>query len=156
MNVNKKTILVYLILGLVFSSIIRIKFNFNNGFEFRELWITFPLPLFDMASDIVKNLVLTSTIIGYLFYVGFGITLISDFKSSIIKETSTFVFLLILFVSISMELVLLIHGMISYTIDYHVRVGPTLFLIGLYIYFKRFVFKSKTKTKIIGASHYLI
>ncbi len=139
-NTNKKVLFTYLVLGLIFSSIIRIKFNFHNGFEFHNFWITFPLPLFSMASDFNRDLALTSTIIGYFFYAGFGIALITDINSLIRKYASSFVFLLILLVSFSVELILLIQGIISYPFDYHARVGPTLFLIGLYIFFKRFVF----------------
>lgn len=141
MNSNKKTIFAFLVLGLIFSSIIRIKFNFHNGFEFQDLWITFPLPLFSMGSDLVKDLALTSTIVGYLFYAGFGIALITNINSSIKKHISFLIFLLLLVISFSFELILLIQGVLSYTYDYHARIGPTLFLIGLYIYFKRFGFK---------------
>lgn len=141
MNSNKKTIFAFLVLGLIFSSIIRIKFNFHNGFEFQNFWITIPLPLFSMGSDLVKNLALTSTIVGYLFYAGFGIALITNINSSIKKHISFLIFLLLLVISFSIELILLIQGVLSYAYDYHARIGPTLFLIGLYIYFKRFRFK---------------
>ena len=92
MNLNKKSVFAFLVLGLIFSSIIRIKFEFHSGFEFQNFWITFPLPLFSMASDLVKDLALTSTIVGYLFYAGFGIALITDINSSIKKHISFLIF----------------------------------------------------------------
>ena len=86
MKTKLKLSIVFLIFGLIFSSIIRLQFNTSSGFEFQKALITLPLPIFDFAAHSSNNLVLSSSFIGYFFFVVFGLLLISDFKSLISKN----------------------------------------------------------------------
>lgn len=138
MNSKQKITLGLLTLGLVFSSIIRVKFNISNGFEFQELWITLPLPLFDFASKSSNEMALTTTFLGYLIYAVFGLLLITDVKALINKDILLAVFLFVTIIALAFELISVIQGLNSNLERHHARVGPTLFLIGLWILVKKY------------------
>lgn len=73
MNKEEKLNLIILCLGLVFCSILGFHFNLNNGLEFKFIWFYFPSKLIDYAGGSSNQLFLTSHIIGYVFYLIFGI-----------------------------------------------------------------------------------
>ena len=68
----KKLSFVLLILGLIFSQLFIVTFNLDNGFEFHKFLIK-PLPIADYAGKSSPELYLTSTILGYIAFVIFGI-----------------------------------------------------------------------------------
>lgn len=83
MNNKQKLILVLIILGYIFSSLLRIKFNLSHGFEFYEFWITpIPFPFFRVVVESSDITLLTSTIFGYLFYALAAIILIKKTTGS--------------------------------------------------------------------------
>ena len=133
MNSKQKLSLGFLILGLIFSSIIRVRFNVSNGFEFQGFWIT-PLPsIFDFAVIRSSDLALTSTSFGYLFLIISGLFMLSDFKALRQKNTSLIIFLVLTFLALVFEFVSIIQDISSSFVGQHLRIGLVLFLFGLLI-----------------------
>ncbi|OFX18296.1 MAG: hypothetical protein A2033_17765 [Bacteroidetes bacterium GWA2_31_9] len=144
MKTKLKLSIVFLIFGLIFSSIIRLQFNTSSGFEFQKALITLPLPIFDFAAHSSNNLVLSSSFIGYFFFVVFGLLLISDFKSLISKNMLLVIFMLLTFAAIVFEINSLIQDFNSNFTGHHLRIGPTLFLLGLLVYLRNYRTKVKS------------
>ncbi len=133
MNSKQKLSLGFLILGLIFSSIIRVRFNVSNGFEFQGFWIT-PLPsIFDFAAIRSSDLVLTSTSFGYLFLIISGLFMFIDFKALRQKNTSLTVFLVLTLLALVFEFVSIIQDISSSFVGQHLRIGLVLFLFGLLV-----------------------
>ena len=133
MNSKQKLSLGFLILGLIFSSIIRVRFNVSNGFEFQCFWIT-PLPsIFDFAVVRSSDLALTSTSFGYLFLIISGLFMLSDFKALRQKNTSLIIFLILTLLALVFEFVSIIQDISSSFVGQHLRIGLVLFLFGLLI-----------------------
>jgi len=133
MNFKQKLSAGFLILGLIFSSIIRVRFNVSNGFEFQGFWIT-PLPsIFDFAAIRSTDLALTSTSFGYLFLGVFGLLMLSDFKTLKQKTTSLTIFLVLTLLALVFESVSIIQDVSSDFGGQHLRIGLALFLFGLLI-----------------------
>ena len=133
MNSKQKLSLGFLILGLIFSSIIRLRFNVSNGFEFQGFWIT-PLPsIFDFAVVRSSDLALTSTSFGYLFLIISGLFMLSDFKALRQKNTSLIIFLILTLLALVFEFVSIIQDISSSFVGQHLRIGLVLFLFGLLI-----------------------
>ena len=133
MTSKQKLSLIFLILGLVFSTIIRVRFNVSNGFEFQDFWIT-PIPsIFDFAAIRSSDLALTSTSFGYLFFVIFGLLMLIDFKTLIQKTTSLTIFLVLSLLALVFESVSIIQDISSSFVGQHLRIGLALFLFGLLI-----------------------
>lgn len=133
MNSKQKLSLGFLILGLIFSSIIRVRFNVSNGFEFQGFWIT-PLPsIFDFAVVRSSDLALTSTSFGYLFLIISGLFMLSDFKALRQKNTSLIIFLILTLLALVFEFVSIIQDISSSFVGQHLRIGLVLFLFGLLI-----------------------
>jgi hypothetical protein len=131
---NSKKIILWIILlaGLVFSSTIRLKFNLHGGFTFSSLWFTLiPIPLFDYGNISPINL-LTTTVVGYLFYIAYGIIfLISG------KHRFTLIILIVGLLSLSIigsaiEISTFLHDINGQYVGRHLRMGPTIFILGLY------------------------
>ncbi len=138
MNSKQKLSLGFLILGLIFSSIIRVRFNVSNGFEFQGFWIT-PLPsIFDFAAIRSSDLALTSTSFGYLFLVISGLFMLSDFKALRKKNTSLKVFLVLTLLALVFESVSIIQDLSSSFGGQHLRIGFALFLFGLLVLVKNY------------------
>lgn len=133
MNSKQKLSLGFLILGLIFSSIIRVRFNVSNGFEFQGFWIT-PLPsIFDFAVVRSSDLALTSTSFGYLFLIISGLFMLSDFKALRQKNTSLIIFLILTLLALVFEFVSILQDISSSFVGQHLRIGLALFLFGLLI-----------------------
>jgi len=133
MNSKQKLSLGFLILGLTLSSIIRVRFNVSNGFEFQGFWIT-PLPsIFDFAALKSSDLTLTSTIFGYLFLIISGLFMLSDFKALSHKTTNLTIFLGSTLLALVFESVSIIQDIRSSFNGQHLRIGFALFLFGLLI-----------------------
>jgi len=133
MNSKQKLSLGFLILGFILSSIIRVRFNLSDGFEFQGFWITLPLPFFDFAASSSTDLTLTSTSLGYLFLVVFGLLMLSDFKVLRQKTTSLTVFLVLTLLALVFESASIIQDINSSFTGQHLRIGVALFLSGLLI-----------------------
>jgi len=136
MTFKQKQFLILLALGLVFSSILRITFNLNDGFLFHDFSFTPPLPLFDYAAEGSQQSELTSTLIGYVFYLIAAVLFISE-----IKKNQRWLMILLGLIAITLyatyfEISAMVADMQGEYAGRHAWVGPTLFLLGLLIYFK--------------------
>jgi hypothetical protein len=136
----KKRSLFFLITGLIFSQIIIIRFNLNNGFEFHNFWIKI-LPLADYAGKSSPELYLTSTILGYIAFIIFGVKHTNKskypriFKSALMFTGIAIVVTFFEFTSILEDLNGTFQGK-------HFRIGWLLFLLGIWIFWKRYFSKS--------------
>jgi len=134
MNSKRKFSLGFLILGLILSSIIRVRFNISNGFDFQGFWIT-PLPsIFDFAVLKSSDLTLTSTILGYLFLVISGLLMLRDFKALRHKTTNLTIFLVLTLLALVFESVSIIQDISSSFSGQHLRIGLALFVFGLFVF----------------------
>ena len=136
MTGNQKQFLIFLALGLIFSSILRINFNLHQGFVFHDLSLSPPIPLFDYVDEGSAREELTSTLFGYVFFILAGIIFIGE-----IKENQRWLMILLGFIAIALYAVYfegssMIADMKGDYKGEHAWVGPTLFLLGLLIYFK--------------------
>ena len=132
----KKLSLILLILGLIFSQLFGITYNFSNGFEFHQFYYKL-LPIASYAGDASPQLFLTTTWIGYIFYLIFGIINTSKVKSPSIYKP-------VLMMS-GISIVVLIFEFSSILEDFngtfngkHFRIGWLIFLLGLWIFVKRY------------------
>lgn len=135
----KKTSLVLLIIGLIFSQLIFFTFNLNNGFQFHEFVVRL-LPIAEYAGKASSQLYLTSIFIGYVAYVAFGVLNTNKvkwpgtFKPALMYSGIAIVVAFFEFTSILEDLFGNFQGK-------HFRIGWLLFLLGLWIFSKRYLAK---------------
>ncbi|MCB2195601.1 MAG: hypothetical protein KQH79_07060 [Bacteroidetes bacterium] len=133
----KRTSLILLILGLILSQIVIVKFNLNNGFEFHNIDIRL-IPLTDYAGKISQKLYLTSVIVGYILFVIFGVLNTNKqkapeiFKSSLMFTGIALVVTFFEFTSILEDLNGTFQGK-------RFHIGWLIFLLGLWIFSKRYI-----------------
>lgn len=138
MNTKQKTSLALLSLGLIFSSIIRFYFTVSEGFHFHNFWISLPLPLFDFAGKKSGELVLTSTILGYIFYAAFTLNSISNIRNILRNDIVLFVLSLLTVAAFTFELTSIIKDFSANFTGQHARIGPTIYLLGLWSFIKKY------------------
>jgi hypothetical protein len=137
MNTKQKLSIGFLFLGFIFSSMVRVRFNISNGFDFHSFWIKIiPTPIFDFAIYSSNGLYLTTTIFGYLFFVAFGFFMINELKSLKVKSKSPMLFLLFTLCAILFEFTTIIQDVYSSYNGQHLRIGPALLIFGLLIFIK--------------------
>lgn len=143
---NKRNILTFslLILGLLFSAIIRFKFNLSQGFEFKGFGISLPTQFLDFAGVSSNELSLNSQLIGYVFYLIFGMLYLKRVDFSVKPSPIIIVFLGLVGVVILSDLYSFYQDLNNQFTGRHFRIGLTVFLIGLVIFNK---FKAN-KTKV--------
>ena len=130
-------LLALLICGLIFSTHIRITFNLHGGFVFQSWWFSIiPLPLFDHAESSSGQMALTSSVLGYVFYVIFGALCIIDVSGNRRWLLITLGFIFVTVYAIYFEIAAMIHDLRLVFSGEHLWAGPVLFLLGLLIYFK--------------------
>lgn len=136
MTTKQKLIQILAALGLIFSSLIRINFNINPNFEFQQIWLrVLPFPFFDYAGQ-SHDLYLSSTIIGYLFYVLSGLCMLKEIKTDRLLLPLISGFLILSSYAIYFETSSILQDMHSLYKGQHMRIGPTLFIIFLWVYSK--------------------
>lgn len=136
MRTKQKLIQLLAALGLIFSSLIRIRFNINPDFEFEQIWLkVLPFPIFDYA-DQSHDLYLSSTIIGYLFYILSGLFMLKEIKTDRLLLPLISGFLILSAYAIYVETTSIIQDMHSLYKGRYMRIGPTLFIIFLLVYSK--------------------
>ncbi|MDY6801209.1 MAG: hypothetical protein SVU94_08305 [Bacteroidota bacterium] len=135
----KKRSLLFLITGLIFSQIIIIRFNLNNGFEFHNFWIKI-LPLADYAGKSSPELYLTSTILGYIAFIIFGVVNTNKHKYPEIFK-SALMFTAIAVVVTFFEFTSILEDLNDTFQGKHFRIGWLLFIVGLWIFWKRYLTK---------------
>jgi len=138
--VMKKISLVLLITGLFFSQIIVIRFNLNNGFEFHNVWIKI-LPLADYAGKSSVEMYLTSTILGYIAFLVFGVKHTNKNKYPRIFK-SALMFTGIAVVVIFFEFTSILEDLNGTFQGKHFRIGWLLFLLGIWIFWKKYYSKN--------------
>lgn len=137
MNSKQKFILVLLILGYIFSSFIRIRFNLLAGFEFHNFWFTpLPFPFFKIAGESSDFTWLTSTIFGYLFYAFAAIVLLKTTIGSKTGFLMSIAFLLAVIYAIYFEGSSIIQDMKSNYIGQFLHIGPFLAVLGALVLLK--------------------
>ncbi len=142
----KKLSIILLFLGLIFSQIIVVRFNLSNGFEFHNFWIKV-LPIASYAGKSSPELYLTSTILGYIAFVVFGVLNTNKvkspgiFKSALMFSGITIIVTFFEFTSILEDLNSTFHGK-------YFRIGWLLFLLGLWIFSKKFLSKNNRQNVI--------
>ncbi len=135
----KKLSLILLTLGLIFSQIVVVRFNLNNGFEFHNLWIKI-LPIADYAGKSSSEFYLTSTILGYIAFVVFGVLNTNKIKSPEIFK-SVLMFSAITIVVTFFEFTSILEDLNSTFQGKHFRIGWLLFFLGLWIFSKKYLSK---------------
>ena len=137
-KMKKQNIFIFslLILGLLFSATMGFKFDLANGFELKGWWISIPLQIFDFAGQSSNELALNSQLIGYVFYLMFGLASLK--KHDLQANTSKFLFVTF-FILIGL---VFISDFYSFYLDInnefggrHFGVGLLVFLLGLGIHF---------------------
>jgi len=137
MSKKQVIVLFLLICGLVFSSFVRVTFNLHNGFIYHSWWFRLaPLPLFDLSENSSGQLMLTTAMGGYLFYLLAGILFINDVRQNRRWLLITLGFMFVTIYAIYFELSAMIHDWQGKFTGEHLWAGPVLFLLGLLIFFK--------------------
>ena len=138
MTTKQKFLSGLLIFGLLFSSLFRLRFNLSDGFVFHDVWVKLvPLPLFEYDGQSVERL-LTSTIIGYLFFIVAGILSFLDKKNKKLLKVEWGLFMLISVCATAFEWSSLMQDIhLKYT-GQHLWMGPVLFLLGLFLYIRSY------------------
>jgi len=138
MTTKQKILLGLLILGLVFSSLVRLQFNLSDGFVSHGVMIKFiPLPLFDYAGQ-SGDLSLTSTIFGYLFFLLAGVLLFLKTRKNKLQRRLWLGFLFITLYATYFEWTSLMQDINLTYAGQHLRMGPVLFLLGLVLYIRSY------------------
>ena len=135
----KKLSIILLLLGLIFSQIIVIRFNLNDGFEFHNYWIKI-LPIADYAGKSSPELYLTSTILGYIAFVIFAVLNTNKVKSPGIFK-SALMFSAITIVVTFFEFTSVLEDLNSTFQGKYFRIGWLLFFLGLWIFSKKYLSK---------------
>jgi hypothetical protein len=127
-----------LLTGLIFSSLILFQFNLHNGFVFSGWKFNFiPYPFFDYAQISSTEEFLTSTIIGYLFLLGYGLTALTYVKNDTRKRFLYFGFIILCLYSIYVEGSAMISDIKGEYFGQHLWNGPVLFLFGLLLMYPK-------------------
>jgi len=120
-------------LGLVFSVLLGFNFNLSQGFEFKGFWFYFPPNLMDIAFISSGETLLKSNLIGYVFYLIFGIIYFKQNPS--FRKSPVFIAFLILVALV------FISDFYSMYLDFndafngrHFRVGLIVFILGILSY----------------------
>lgn len=135
----KKLSFILLLLGLIFSQLVLLKFNLNHGFEFHDFWFKL-LPLAEYAGKSSPELFLTTTILGYISFVIFG-----ALNTNKIKSPQTFKSFL-MFTGIALvvsffEFTSIVEDLNSNFQGKYFRIGWLLFLLGLWLFSKKYLSK---------------
>lgn len=134
MNLRQKITLGFLILGFIFSSIIRIRFNIDNGFEFHNLWITWIPSFFNFALLSSSEQTLTTTFLGYSFFIASGFLMLKPTKGPGAKNKGLVFFLGLVAFALTFELISLFQDLFFSYYGQHLRMGLLIFLLGIIIF----------------------
>jgi len=138
---SKKQIWILLLLllaGLIFSSMVLFQFNLHNGFSFLGWKLSLiPYPLFDYAHISSAELKLTSTIIGYLFFLGYGLAALTVVKNDKRKRVLYFGFIILSLYSIYFEGNSILLDLKGEYFGQHLWNGPVLFIFGLMLMYRK-------------------
>lgn len=134
----KKISLALLIVGLLLGQLVRIIFNVHDGFEFHTISLKL-LPIADYGGGSSEQF-LTSTILGYLAFIAFGVINTNRqkypgiFKSALMFTGASLVVAFFEFTSIIEDYNNTFQGK-------HFRIAWLLFFLGLWIFSKNYLAK---------------
>lgn len=134
----KKLSFILLILGLIFSQIITFSFNLNNGVEFHSVEFSL-LPIFGYLSQ-STDLTLSSTILGYIAYIVFGVINTNKLKAPTTYK-STLMFTGIAIVVTFFEFTSILEDLYGNYQGKYFKIGWLIFLLGLWIFSKKYLAK---------------
>lgn len=137
---KKQTWLLLLLLfdGLIFSSMILFKFNLHNGFEFLGWKFSYlPFPFFDFAHISSGESALTSTLLGYLFFIIYGLVLLSAIEGDKRKRILTLGLIIMTLYSVYFESLAMLQDLKGKYMGQHLWNGPVLFILGLLLLYKK-------------------
>ena len=141
MSTKQKILLGLLILGLVFSSLVRLRFNLSDGFVSHGVWTKLlPVPIFDY-NGASGDLSLTSTIIGYLIFAISGVLLFLEAGNNKLLKALWAGFLLITVYATGFEWTSLMQDIHLKFSGQHLWMGPALFLLGLILFYRNYQVK---------------
>ena len=118
-----------LMLGLIFSSIIRLRFSLNDGFQYDSLWVSLPITFFSYSTTFTSSL--TTTFIGYLLFTLFGIFLYLETPKGTPRYRILTIYILASAASAGYEISQIISDYNGHFNFRHLHLGPSLFLFGL-------------------------
>lgn len=132
---NHQTLML-IILGLVFSCTVGFYYSLSPSFEFKGTWIALPFQ-FVTQRGASPSLVLTSHIIGYLFYLLAGVAFIKQKDLSISNNVKKVLFFFLLIASVLASEFYSIYQQLSdqYAGRFY-GIGFTVFLLGVYINYR--------------------
>jgi len=132
-----------LALGLLFSSIAGFNFNLTDGFHFHNFWVRTPLPLVDIATKNSSDLHLNSHLIGYLFYLVFGMISFGETDWSNWRNSMGFIaFVALVGLVIISDFNSFYQEITHQFTGRHIRMGLLVFLIGLSVFYRNKRFKN--------------
>lgn len=134
MNLRNKVALVFLILGFIFSCIIRVRFNIAHGFEFHNFWITWMPSFFDFALLSSNEHALTTTFLGYAFFAISGLLMLNYRKALRNNNKSLLIFMGLTAFALLFEVISLAQDFFTSYYGQHLRMGLLLFLLGIVIF----------------------
>jgi len=124
--------LALLLCGLLFSSIAGFNFNLANGFHFHNFWFKVPLQIFDFAGGSSGELFLNSQLLGYLFYLLFGMISFEKIEWSNLRSSLSFIaFVALIGMVVINDFYCFYLDLTAQFTGRHFRVGLLVFLIGL-------------------------
>jgi len=135
----KKTSLILLILGLIFGQLVIFTFNLNNGFVIHKVLIRF-IPIADYAGKTSQYLYLTTTILGYIAFVIFGVLNTNKVKSPTIFK-SALMFSSVAIVVTFFEFTSILEDLNNSFQGKYFHIGWLLFFLGFWIFSKKYLSK---------------
>ncbi len=135
----KKLSILLLILGLIFSQVLTLGYNLNNGFEFQGISVKI-IPLAAYAGKFSEITQLTSTIFGYIFFILFGVLHTNKVKFPEIFKPAL-MFSGIAIIVTFFEFTSLFEDMQGNYTGKHFWIGWPLFILGLFIFIKKYLAK---------------
>jgi hypothetical protein len=129
------TRIIFLLLGLFFSVIAGFYFNLSNGFVFQGFYLTPQFQLLDLAVYCSPEIFLNSQLIGYTFYLIFGIACAKkmDLWPDKMDRTSIVSFFLLIGLVFISDFYSFYQDLTNQFTGRHFRIGMLVFLIGLSI-----------------------
>lgn len=138
MNYKHPIAFILLLLGYFFSSVAGFHFNLSNGINFQDFYVKPQFQFLDLALFCSPEVCLNSQLIGYLFYLVFGIDCAHKlvyFSSNRDRIVLISFFLLIGLVFIS-DFYSFYQDLTNQFTGRHFRIGFLVFLVGLSIYYR--------------------
>jgi hypothetical protein len=122
-------------IGWIFSTLVTPRFNLTPELEIKGFWISSPLKFIDIAIQGSEELSLTSQLIGYIFYILFGVLSIPRIDLSVrINLFLLITFFLMILLVFAGELYSFLLDMHGHFTGNHFRMGATVFAIGFMIF----------------------